>query len=104
MATRWLPAVVFVLTFGPAFARGQGPATELPPLLTPPADFAGRWRGPYLLRAPAIDPWGRPYLYRTRNPDGRDGFEILCSGADLAPGTPDDIRTGFISDRPTENR
>ena len=73
-------------------------------LLTPPADFTGRWRGPYLRRVPAIDPWGSPYLYRTRNRDERDGFEILCSGSDRILDTPDDIRTGFISDRRTESR
>ena len=73
-------------------------------LLTPPADFTGRWRGPYLSRVPAIDPWGRPYLYRTRRRLGRDGFEIVCGGGDRTPETADDIRTGFVSEPETGSR
>lgn len=39
----------------------------------------GRWKGPYLEKAPR-DPWGRPYQYR-RDP-GPMGFEIWSEGAD----------------------
>jgi general secretion pathway protein G len=59
---------------------GSFPTTEegLQALLTPPANRADRWRGPYLdtpgNRLP-LDPWGNPYQYRypgTRNQDKPD--------------------------------
>src|SRR5207245_8891281 len=35
------------------------------------------WRGPYLKKAIPLDPWGRPYLYKSpgaHNPTGHDLF------------------------------
>lgn len=47
---------------------------------------ATRWKGPYLKKAEGlVDPWGRPYQYRTPGAGG-SGFEIITLGADNAPG------------------
>jgi general secretion pathway protein G len=46
---------------------------------------ATRWNGPYLKKPEGlVDPWGRPYQYRT---PGRSGpFEVFTLGRDNAPG------------------
>jgi general secretion pathway protein G len=49
------------------------------------------WRGPYLRREVPLDPWGRPYLYRspgTANPDG--GYDLLTLGRDGKEGGEDE--------------
>lgn len=45
---------------------------------------AAHWNGPYLKKAQGlIDPWGRPYQYRT---PGRNGaFDVFTLGRDNAP-------------------
>jgi general secretion pathway protein G len=43
-----------------------------------------RWQGPYLKKAPPLDPWNRPYIYRTPGTNG--DFEITSLGKDGAPG------------------
>ena len=48
----------------------------------PPAE--ARWQGPYLKKAPPLDPWGNPYAYRTLNAEG--DFEILSLGKDGSQG------------------
>lgn len=54
-------------------------------LVTKPVD-APRWNGPYLQASETpLDPWGRPYRYRTVDEAGR-GFEIVSLGADGAEG------------------
>lgn len=67
---------------------GSYPSTEegLQALITPPANRADRWKGPYIEnRTVPADAWGNPYQYRypgTKNPDkydlwswGKDGRE-----------------------------
>ena len=67
---------------------GNYPSTEegLQALITPPANRAERWKGPYIdSKTIPVDPWGNPYQYRypgTHNPDkydvwswGPDGHE-----------------------------
>jgi general secretion pathway protein G len=44
-----------------------------------------RWRGPYLRKAVPLDPWGRPYLYRSPGQGGAD-YDLLSYGKDGAPG------------------
>ena len=54
-------------------------------LLTRPAE-ARRWSGPYLKGAKApLDPWGRPYVYRTPGTGGRD-YDLYSLGADGVEG------------------
>ncbi len=43
-----------------------------------------RWQGPYLKKAPPLDPWGNAYIYRT--PGANGDFEIISLGKDGAPG------------------
>lgn len=79
-----------VVSFEKALAQyrldnGRYPTTEegLTALVTrPPA--AARWEGPYLSKAVPLDPWGRPYLYRS--PGERSDVEIYSLGKDGAPG------------------
>lgn len=59
-------------------------------LWQPPAKVSN-WNGPYLRRAIANDPWGRPYLYARAVVNGRPGFRVTSLGPDGKRGTPDDI-------------
>lgn len=53
--------------------------------LTEPVAGQPRWRGPYLKKADGlIDPWGRPYQYRS--PGKSALFEVFTLGRDNAPG------------------
>ena len=44
------------------------------------------WRGPYLKRAVPLDPYGRPYIYRSPGQAGADSYELLSLGRDGNPG------------------
>ncbi|MGE5094499.1 MAG: type II secretion system major pseudopilin GspG [Betaproteobacteria bacterium] len=61
------------------------PSTEqgLAALVTKPGGEA-RWDGPYLKRAVPMDPWGRPYQYKS--PGEHGDFDIFTLGRDGAPG------------------
>ena len=61
-------------------------AQGLQALVQPPADAdRARWRGPYYPDAPALDPWGSPYVYHFQGAVGR-GFEVYSLGRDRALG------------------
>src|SRR5262245_27673826 len=45
---------------------------------------AAAWNGPYLKKAVPVDPWGRPYSYRT--PGQKGEFEVGSYGKDGKPG------------------
>jgi general secretion pathway protein G len=64
---------------------GGYPSTEqgLAPLLSRPANGA-KWNGPYLQRAVPLDPWGKPYQYRSPGEHGE--FDLLSYGKDGQPG------------------
>jgi general secretion pathway protein G len=49
-----------------------------------------RWDGPYLKKEVPLDPWGRPYVYKS--PGEHGPYEILSYGADGAPGGQDTNR------------
>ena len=44
------------------------------------------WRGPYLTRVLPVDPWGRPYLYRSPGVENPKGFDLYSLGKDGTPG------------------
>ena len=52
-------------------------------LVAKPAN-APAWSGPYLKKALPVDPWGRPYVYRT--PGQKGEFEVISYGRDGKPG------------------
>ena len=44
------------------------------------------WRGPYLKREVPLDPWGRPYLYRSPGTANPESYDLLTFGRDGAEG------------------
>lgn len=44
------------------------------------------WRGPYLRKAVPLDPWGRPYLYRSPGEHNPTSFDLSTLGRDGRPG------------------
>ncbi len=70
---------------------GRYPSTEqgLNALLTRPGNEP-KWNGPYLQNAVPLDPWGKPYVYRS--PGEKGEFEIVSYGKDgAAGGTGDNV-------------
>lgn len=65
------------------------PSTEegLEALMTPPADVATQWKGPYLDKDITADPWGMAYVYVCND----TSFTITSDGPDRTPNTADDI-------------
>ena len=47
---------------------------------------ARNWRGPYLRKAIPLDPWGRPYAYKSPGDVNRDSYDLLSLGRDGQPG------------------
>ena len=45
-----------------------------------------QWRGPYLKRAVPLDPWGRPYVYRSPGDSNPTSYDLLTLGRDGAAG------------------
>jgi general secretion pathway protein G len=69
---------------------GRYPSTEqgLQALVVAPADEM-KWAGPYLRKGVPLDPWGRPYVYRS--PVERGPYELFSAGRDgndAAPAAP----------------
>lgn len=61
---------------------GRYPRSDegLQALLDAPADADG-WNGPYLKKADSlVDPWGRPYVYRS--PGDHGDYDLFTLGAD----------------------
>jgi general secretion pathway protein G len=73
---------------------GDYPTTAegLQALITPPANKADRWRGPYLQENKLpTDPWGEPYQYRYPGVKNKDRYDLWSKGPDKTDGTEDDI-------------
>lgn len=64
---------------------GAFPSTQegLGALLQRPAS-AAKWNGPYLSKAVPLDPWDKPYVYRS--PGVKTDYELLSYGKDGQPG------------------
>ena len=60
---------------------GKYPTTDqgLEVLRTKPSDVE-KWDGPYLPKDVPLDPWGKPYIYRS--PGEHGDFDIISYGAD----------------------
>jgi general secretion pathway protein G len=65
---------------------GHYPTTELglAALVTKPPTEP-KWAGPYLRKDVPLDPWGKPYVYKTPGEKGGD-FDLLSYGKDGQPG------------------
>jgi general secretion pathway protein G len=50
--------------------------------VAPPGET--KWQGPYLTKAIPLDPWGRPYIYKS--PGDHGDFDIVSYGSDGQPG------------------
>ena len=64
---------------------GRYPATEqgMAALRVAPSDES-RWDGPYLPKEIPLDPWGRPYVYKS--PGEHGDYDIISYGQDGQPG------------------
>ncbi len=72
--------------------NGRYPTTGegLAALRTAPSGATG-WRGPYLKRGVPVDPWGKPYVYRSPGQNNREDYDLFSTGPDGIEGTADDI-------------
>jgi len=64
---------------------GRYPTTQegLEALRTRPSGL-DKWDGPYLKKEVPLDPWGKPYIYRS--PGEHGPYDLVSYGADGAPG------------------
>lgn len=72
--------------------NGRYPTTEegLEALRSAPPG-APRWKGPYLKRPAPLDPWGKPYVYRSPGLHNRQDYDLFSPGPDGIASTADDI-------------
>ncbi len=49
-----------------------------------------KWDGPYLKKEVPLDPWGKPYVYKS--PGDQGPYDLLSYGADGTPGGDGDNR------------
>jgi general secretion pathway protein G len=70
--------------------NGAYPSTEqgLAALRDKPArdPLPANWRGPYLRKEIPLDPWQRPYVYRSPGERNKGGFDLMTYGRDGKPG------------------
>ncbi|MFC1646228.1 type II secretion system major pseudopilin GspG [Candidatus Omnitrophota bacterium] len=73
---------------------GQYPTTEqgLAALKTKPTSSSKteNWRGPYLKKTP-VDPWGRPYIYKSPGGHNVADYDLASWGRDGIEGGGDDV-------------
>ena len=73
---------------------GAYPTTEqgLDALQTKPTrePVSLNWRGPYLKKAVPLDPWGRPYIYKSPGEHNPSGYDLYTLGRDGQPGGEDE--------------
>jgi len=48
--------------------------------------IARNWRGPYLKKTIPLDPWSRPYVYKSPGDVNPQGYDLLSLGRDGQPG------------------
>ena len=74
--------------------NGRYPTTQqgLEALRTEPTaePVPRNWRGPYLRKEVPLDPWDRPYIYRSPGDENPQGYDLLTLGADGVPGGEDE--------------
>jgi general secretion pathway protein G len=74
--------------------NGNYPTTEqgLNALMAKPSTnpVPQNWKGPYLEKK-TIDPWGRPYQYKSPGIHSQTGFDLYSLGKDGTEGNEDDV-------------
>jgi general secretion pathway protein G len=50
------------------------------------APIPTNWRGPYLRKDVPLDPWGKPYIYRSPGERNASGYDLSSLGRDGKPG------------------
>lgn len=66
----------------PSTAQGLAALRALPT-----GDPAARnWRGPYLKKELPLDPWGRPYVYKSPGDVNATSYDLISYGRDGQPG------------------
>jgi general secretion pathway protein G len=50
------------------------------------APIPTNWRGPYLRKDVPLDPWGKPYIYRSPGERNVSGYDLSSLGRDGKPG------------------
>ncbi len=68
--------------FYPSTAQGLLALREAPEGEPP----APNWRGPYLRKAPPLDPWKRPYRYVSPGEHNPESYDLSSLGRDGQPG------------------
>lgn len=68
--------------FYPSTTQGLAALRERPS----GAPDAHNWRGPYLRKAIPLDPWGRPYAYKSPGDVNPESYDLLSLGRDGQPG------------------
>jgi general secretion pathway protein G len=70
---------------------GRFPTTKegLDALTRCPPGMESLWRGPYVDERMPLDPWKRPYQYRSPGEHNRDTYEVWSLGADGTPSADD---------------
>ena len=77
--------------------NGAYPTTEQGLLsLRVKPEGAPNWKKPYVEQDIENDPWGHPYVYRFPGEHDPDTPEIICYGADGAPGG-EDLNADIVS-------
>jgi general secretion pathway protein G len=62
----------------PTTEQGLAALRQAPSASPPPR----RWRGPYLRRELPMDPWGKPYVFRSPGTVNPESFDLLTLGRD----------------------
>ena len=71
--------------------NGKYPA-QLADLIKDPGSLI-KWRGPYVKKGIAKDPWGSEYVYRAPGTYNKDSYDLFSVGPDRKEGTEDDIKS-----------
>ncbi len=69
--------------------NGKYPA-QLADLIKDPGSLLN-WRGPYVKKGIAKDPWGSEYVYSAPGTYNKDSYDLFSIGADRKEGTEDDV-------------
>lgn len=70
----------------PSSEQGLSALRTPPTVSGPNGAQAANWKGPYLSRTIPMDPWGRPYEYRSPGVANPGSYDLFTLGRDGQPG------------------